>query len=89
MIIKLNNLFVLHFLLQISTYILVTMADDITFNDQQINIASNFLMKLAFQNASKACHNQRLLTELKQDLVPRKCLYSSIICYSYSREYLT
>lgn len=29
------------------------MTDDSTFNDQQINIASDFLMKLAFQNAYK------------------------------------
>lgn len=51
--IKLNHPFVLHFLLQISTYTLLTMTDDSTFNDQQINIASDFLMKLAFQNAYK------------------------------------
>lgn len=60
------------------------MTDDGVFTYQQISIASNFLMKLAFQNASKEYHNQ----ELQKKELFKKNVCSSIIYYSYSREYV-
>lgn len=59
------------------------MTDDGIFTYQQIGIASNFLMKLAFQNVYKEYHDQKLKKKLFQ-----KNVCSSMIYYSYSREHL-
>lgn len=71
--IKLNHPFFLHFLKQISVSILLTMTDDGIFTYQQISIASNFLMKLAFQNAYKEYHNQEL--QKKKRVILKKCMF--------------